>query len=236
MTDPRSAHVGHDAIETARRERFARAKAIFCDVVELPAGDRRPALIAACAADEALLREVESLLAIDGRDASFLERPALDWLARGGAPLAPVSAPQLPPGTTLGSYVIESLLGSGGMGEVYLATDTRLRRQVAIKIVGGIPAGARADAALLREARHASAVSHPCICAVHEIGEHGGRPFIVIEYVEGETLRALVAREGGLPEGEVLRLGASIADALAHAHDCGVVHRDLKSANVMVSA
>ena len=233
MTDTRGAHVGPGASDTARRERFARAKAIFCESVELPEAERARVVAALCSGDEALRHEVESLLRSDGQDGSFLERPAAALLSAGE--LAPIAAPQLTPGDRLGGYVVEALLGAGGMGEVYLARDTRLRRRVAIKIVGSGQAGARADAALFREARHASVLSHPCICAVHEVGESEGRRFIVMEYVEGETLRAMVARRGPLPPADVLRQGVRIADALDHAHARGVVHRDLKSANVMVS-
>ena len=233
MTDPRGANVGPDASDTARRERFARAKAIFCEAVELSEVQRARVVAAACAGDEALRREVESLLRSDSQDATFLERPAAALLEAGE--IAPTAVPQLSPGARLGGYVVDSLLGSGGMGEVYLARDTRLRRRVAIKIVGNGQSGERGDAALIREARHASVLSHPCICAVHEVGESEGRVFIVMEYVEGETLRAMVARRGPLPLADVLRQGGRIADALDHAHTRGVVHRDLKSANVMVS-
>jgi TolB-like protein/tRNA A-37 threonylcarbamoyl transferase component Bud32 len=235
MTDPGGIVGDLGTREAARQERFARVKAIFVRIIDLPRVERDRAAAEACGSDDALLLDVRSLLEGDDRNDSFLEQPAIDRLAPEGPSLAAASGPQLQPGSALGSYVVEALLGSGGMGEVYLARDTRLRRRVAIKIVGGRMPGERADVALLREARHASVLSHPGICAVHEVGEHAGRPFIVMEHVDGETLHAIVARRGALPWREVLGHGARIADALAHAHERGVVHRDLKSANVMVT-
>jgi eukaryotic-like serine/threonine-protein kinase len=139
----------------------------------------------------------------------------------------------LSPGTRLGPYEIEAGLGAGGMGQVYRARDTRLGRQIAIKLlVGG--ADAAADR-LLEEARNASALNHPNICTLHEIGEAEGTPFIVMELVGGRTLDGEVAGQG-LPLNAVLRLGAGIARGLAHAHARGIVHRDLKSANVALTA
>ena len=141
---------------------------------------------------------------------------------------------QLQPGTRIGCYVIERLLATGGMGEVYVARDTRLPRLAAIKIVGPGQSGGRADRALLREARHASVLNHPSICGVYEVGDAADRPFIAMEYIDGETLRARVARLGRVDGPDILRYGIRIADALDHAHRRGVIHRDLKSANVMI--
>ncbi|HET9262607.1 MAG TPA: protein kinase [Vicinamibacterales bacterium] len=140
----------------------------------------------------------------------------------------------LAPGTRLGPYEITSALGAGGMGEVYRARDVRLERQVAIKLLVSADAGDAADR-LLREARSASALNHPNICTLHEIGDADGHPFIVMELVEGESLDRRLAGQGlGLPA--VLRLGAQIAAGLEHAHARGIVHRDLKSANVAVTS
>ncbi|HJR58731.1 MAG TPA: protein kinase [Vicinamibacterales bacterium] len=137
-------------------------------------------------------------------------------------------------GSRLGPYEITGALGAGGMGEVYRARDTRLERQVAIKLLTTGNPGEAADR-LLQEARSASALNHPHICTLHEIGDAAGQPFIVMELVEGESLERRIAGQG-LPVATVLRLGAQIADALGHAHARGVVHRDLKSANVAVTA
>jgi TolB-like protein/Tfp pilus assembly protein PilF/predicted Ser/Thr protein kinase len=137
------------------------------------------------------------------------------------------------PGMTLGTYRLERLLGRGGMGTVFLAYDTRLHREVALKVVDSEPGSATSNARLLREARNAAALNHPHICAIHEVGESGGRGFIAMEYVEGRSLRDRVD-EGALPIGEAVRLGIEAADALGHAHDHGVVHRDFKAANAIV--
>ena len=229
--------------KAAPRNRFARVKAVFCNAIERPAGSRAAYVATACAGDDELLREVESLLASDGQADGFIEVPAAAVLGAevagprpSGSP-QPQRPPQLPAGTRLGAYVIEAPIGSGGMGEVYRARDTRLRRTVAIKIVCGDQSDERAQGRLLREARHASVLNHPCICTIHEVGAAAdGRPFIVMEQVAGETLREAVSRCGGLPPALVLRYGADVAAALDHAHGRGVMHRDLKSTNVMVAA
>jgi len=138
-------------------------------------------------------------------------------------------------GNTIGRYRVVELIGSGGMGEVYLAEDTELQRRVAIKLfTRELPEGELARDHLLHEARAASALSHPNVCTIFEVAEDDGRPYIVMEYVEGRTLDSLIAgRE--LPTERVVRYGAQIADAIAHAHAAGVVHRDLKSANVVIT-
>jgi len=138
-------------------------------------------------------------------------------------------------GETLGHYRIEAQLGAGGMGVVYRAHDTQLERTVAVKVIGeSLEADATARARLIQEARAASALNHPNICTIHEAGEAGGRAFIVMEYVEGRPLSALTTGDG-LPVETVIRYGSQIADALSHAHERGVVHRDLKSSNVIVT-
>ena len=135
-----------------------------------------------------------------------------------------------------GRYRFERLLGSGGMGEVYLAHDEHLQRQVAVKL---LPEEVASDphrlARFRQEGRLAAALSHPNICTIFEVGEKDGRPFIVMEYVEGVTLRDRVA-DGPLKIGEVVELGLQVADALAEAHSRGLVHRDIKSGNIVVNA
>jgi serine/threonine protein kinase/tetratricopeptide (TPR) repeat protein len=135
-------------------------------------------------------------------------------------------------GGTIGHYRIVRKLGEGGMGQVYLAHDTRLDRPVALKFVRTMdrPAGGQQ---LLREARAASALNHPNVCTIHEVGEFGADACIVMEYVEGETLADRIAARR-MPGDEVITIATQIAAALAHAHGRGVVHRDLKSANVVI--
>src|SRR5438132_8045690 len=138
-------------------------------------------------------------------------------------------------GARLGAYEIVSLLGAGGMGEVYLAHDPRLGRDVAIKVLRS--AFAR-DAQRLRrfeqEARAVAALDHPNILAIHDVGRHDDSPYIVMEYVRGETLAEHMMR-GRLPYGRALEIAGEIADALVVAHSRALVHRDLKPANVMLT-
>jgi serine/threonine protein kinase/Tol biopolymer transport system component len=138
-------------------------------------------------------------------------------------------------GTRVGPYEIISAIGAGGMGEVYRGTDTRLGRSVAIKILPEHVAGnAVRRERLTREARAVSRLSHPHICPLYDLGEQNGLQFLVMEYLEGETL-AQRLRRGALPIATVVRTAIEIADALDHAHQQGIVHRDLKPANIMLT-
>ena len=138
----------------------------------------------------------------------------------------------VPSGTRIGPYEVLSEIGSGGMGHVYRAHDPTLQRTVAIKVLA--QQDHEASARLLQEARAASALDHPNICTVHEVGDYEGKAFIVMAYVEGKPLSELIPADG-LPPASVLRYGTQIADALAHAHERGIVHRDLKSQNVVIT-
>lgn len=141
----------------------------------------------------------------------------------------------LSPGTRLGPYEVISPLGAGGMGEVYRARDTRLGRSVALKVLPFQHASSPDSLARFdREARAISALAHPHICALYDVGSTEGVPYLVMELLEGETLAERLAK-GPLPVGEALRLGAQIADALAAAHRSGIVHRDLKPGNVVLT-
>lgn len=193
----------------------------------------RPAfLAAACGGDADLEREVRSLLDNDLDAGSFCETPAAGLLGFGGLP--PASSPvRLPVGCRLGDYEVTGFIAAGGMGEVYRARDTQLSREVAIKRVGAEFAGGQATARLIREARHASRLKHPHICTIHEVGHADGLPFIVMELIDGLPLSE-VLRAGRPPVSVALRYGIEVAGALAHAHSRGVVHRDLKSSNVVI--
>ena len=140
----------------------------------------------------------------------------------------------LPAGTKLGPYEILSPIGAGGMGEVYRARDTRLAREVAIKV---LPESLASDQERLRrfekEARSASALNHPNIVTIHDIGSESGVSYIAMELVDGTTLRELLA-SGPLPIKKLLQIAPQIAEGLARAHEAGIVHRDLKPENVMV--
>ena len=140
------------------------------------------------------------------------------------------------PGQQVGAYRLLRLLGKGGMGEVYLALDTRLGRKVAIKFLSASTLDdEQGRRRLLREARAAATLDHPNICAIHEVGEENGRSFIVMQYVEGETLADVLQRKG-LDVNEVLGAAIQIADALADAHAHNIIHRDIKPANIIIDS
>ena len=137
---------------------------------------------------------------------------------------------------SIGHYRVGSKLGAGAMGEVFRAHDERLEREVAVKMLPADVVGDdAAHTALLREARTISALNHPNICTIYEVGEHEGQTYIVMELVEGKPLSSLIS-PGGMPSESVVRYGMQIADALEHAHARGIVHRDLKSANIVVTS
>ncbi len=141
----------------------------------------------------------------------------------------------LPPGKRLGPYEILAPLGAGGMGEVYRARDTRLGREVAVKV---LPSSLATDPDRLKrfetEARSASSLNHPAIVVIHDVGSDGGVAYIAMELVRGQSLRQRLAG-GALPIREALRIAAQIAEGLAKAHAAGIVHRDLKPENLMLS-
>lgn len=211
-------------------ERFQQIDKIYQAALDQDAADRPKFLSNICADDSELRREVESLLIAHDRAGSFIVEPALRSAAKS---LANDQAKSLI-GTTLAHYRIESVLGAGGMGEVYLALDMKLNRKVALKV---LPASFNNYADQLcrfeQEARAASALNHPNIITIYEIGEADGRPFIVNEFVEGNTLREQMTNKR-MTVGEVLDLAAQIASALQAAHEAGIVHRDIKPENIMI--
>lgn len=203
--------------------------------LELAPDERADFLARVCAGDEALRREVESLISADQQAGDFIAASAL----KDAAALAPVETAEqhsMAPGRSqIGHYQIKSLLGAGGMGEVYLAQDTRLGRRVAIKLLP--PEAAQDPTAkrrLLREARAAATLNHPNIVTIHSIEEADNSVFIVMEYVEGETLTTRIS--GGVLEFILLLdVGAQVADALAAAHSVGLIHRDIKPSNILIT-
>jgi eukaryotic-like serine/threonine-protein kinase len=200
-------------------------KRLFHGALEQPA-EGRAAWLAEQSPDGPEIRaEVERLLEAHHAAGSFIETPLTDLHAakppRQGARV----------GTWLGPYRLEALLGAGGMGEVYQAIHADLARAVAIKVVGRDESAAHDR--LRREARNASRLDHPHICTIHHVGDHDGRPYIVMALVDGRPLSELIP-PGGLPPAAAMGYGIQILDALVHAHGQRVIHRDLKSANVMV--
>src|SRR5439155_6902859 len=137
-------------------------------------------------------------------------------------------------GNNIGSYRIEHLLGRGGTGTVYLAYDTKLHRQVALKMMTGSKETETSRTLLLREARNAAALNHPNICTIYEVGDANGFAFIAMEYVEGRSLRDRI-EAGAMPMHDIVRYGLCAAEALAYAHEHGVVHRDFKAANAIIT-
>jgi eukaryotic-like serine/threonine-protein kinase len=198
-------------------------------------GDQREAFLdQGCAGDEALRHEVESQIAYQLQASKFLEEPAFKHAAELMAD--PQTETESMEGLTISHYSILRRLGEGGMGEVYLAQDTTLSRKVAIKFLSHYSvAGEQARKRFVREARAAAALDHPHICAVYEVGEEAGYNFIVMQYVDGEMLASRIHRQP-LEFREALKIAVQIADALAEAHSHGIIHRDVKPQNVMLTA
>ena len=196
--------------------------------------ERSAFLADACRGDEDLKRNLESLLAQDSAD-NILDGPAAQFIPDTPPPPPESNARSLSPGDKLGPYEIAGLIGSGGMGEVYRARDSRLGRIVALKV---LPASKVSDLArkrrFVQEARAVSALNHPNIVVIHDIAEESGIDFLVMEFVEGKTLHEAIPRQG-LRLSDSLKYAIQIADALACAHAAGIVHRDLKPSNIMLT-
>jgi serine/threonine protein kinase/Tfp pilus assembly protein PilF len=211
-------------------ERWGQINQLFHDALEREPVERLAFLARACDGDESLRSEVESLLASHEQAESFIETPASDVAAE----LFTKGQGKLEAGQRIGHYKVTGLLGQGGMGEVYLAQDTRLGRPVALKL---LPARFTIDVERVRrfeqEARSASALNHPNIVTIHEIGREDSTHFIATEFIDGVTLREHMAGRA-LKLKEVLDIAAQIASALSAAHEAGIVHRDIKPENVML--
>jgi serine/threonine protein kinase len=211
-------------------DRWQQIEQLYYAAVERDAAERAAFLDEACGGDEALRQEVESLLASHEQAGEFLASPALEVAAKLVAEDHVGSAV----GHSIGHYQILSLLGAGGMGEVYLAQDVKLGRKVALKL---LPAGFTQDEDRVRrfrqEARAASALNHPNIITIYEIGEARGTHFIATEFIDGQTLRQQMAKTR-IGVSQALDVAIQVASALSAAHQAGIVHRDVKPENIML--
>jgi serine/threonine protein kinase/tetratricopeptide (TPR) repeat protein len=220
-------------------DRWKQVDSLLQAVLERPPEDRDAFLRNACAADEALEREVRSLLTAQRQSGSFLEGPAIEAAARALAQQQKNNDERKPDdspiGQTISHYRVIGKLGAGGMGVVYEAEDIRLKRRVALKF---LPDNLAHDPTALqrfkREAYAASSLNHPSICTIYEVEEHDEQPVIVMELLEGESLKERI-RNGPVPADELLDLGTQISDALAAAHAKGIIHRDIKPANIFMA-
>lgn len=218
------------------QSRWLRVKEIFAEALGHPADQRGPFVRGECGDDTALADEVLSLLAAHAASDSFAAQPAMERMAALGPATTGDRRPALEPGLELGTYRILAPLDSGGMGEVYRAIDTRLHREVAVKV---LPAAFCDDpdriARLEREARLLAALNHPHIATIHGLAVAGGRGAIVMELIDGPTLADRLSG-GPLPLDEALELARQVAAALEAAHEKGIIHRDLKPANIKLTA
>lgn len=209
-------------------ERWRQIEVLYEAALAREGAERTSFLEQACGADPGLRREIESLLEADRQAGAFIETAVADVVGTHRVSNLLVAGQQI------GPYRIESLLGAGGMGEVYKAHDPRLGRDVAIKV---LPASLSADADRLRrfhqEARAAATLAHPNIVALYDVGADDDRPYIVSEFLEGETLREVLVK-GMLPISKALDYGTQVANGLDAAHEQGIVHRDLKPENLFI--
>jgi len=216
-------------------ERYQKVKNLCQSALDIEQGMRGAYLREACAGDESLRKEVEALLAHQVEAEGFLRDPAMELAAQ---ELAKDQA-NLPSrdliGRTIAHYRVIEKIGEGGMGEVFLADDISLHRKVALKFLSQeMKQDAAARKRFIREAHSAAALDHPFICHINEVGESEGRDFIVMEYVDGRTLKDRLAR-GSLQLKEALQIAIEVAEALEAAHGKAIIHRDIKPANIMIT-
>ena len=207
-------------------DRLQQVESLFHAALKLNAGERARFLSDACVSDSALREEVESLISAHEENVGFIDSPATTVLTDfHGEPLV---------GREFGHYKIVSLVGRGGMGEVFLAEDSKLDRKVALKL---LPDQILNDKTRLhrfvQEAKAASSLNHPNIIVIHDIGSDGDYHYIATELIEGETLRQRL-RAARLDLLDALNVAIQVASALMTAHEAGIVHRDIKPENIMV--
>ncbi len=207
-------------------DEWKEVKDLFYKALELQSEERAKYLQQVCAGRDSTRLLVESLVKAHEESNSFLDWPAIAFVA--------ADYPKFQPGEMIAHYEIRYLLGEGGMGSVYRAEDTKLKRDVALKVLFSEPGAAERRRRFLREARAAAALDHPNICAVYEVGEDGKNSYIAMQHLEGETLAARM-KSGDISPSEALEIAIQIADALATAHQRNVIHRDIKPSNLIVT-
>src|SRR5712691_7890820 len=211
-------------------ERWQQIKALLHSALEREPDQRSAFLAEACADDESLRSDVASFIGSYEQAGDFLEAPAFELMAESLRNLQEASLV----GQSLGPYQVLGHLGAGGMGEVYLAEDVRLGRKVAVKILpGGFTTEDERVRRFEQEARAASALNHPNILTIFEIGQIDSRHFIATEFIEGETLRQHMTKSQ-MEINEVLDVAVQVASALMAAHQAGIAHRDIKPENIML--
>jgi serine/threonine protein kinase len=212
-------------------DRWQRIKEIFYSAQERPPAERSGFLNEVCRDDASMREEVEALLTADAENENFLTSPAYEFAAG----MLAGEASEFVSGQTVGRYEILCPLGAGGMGQIYLARDANLGRNIALKLIAQeFATDPRRVLRFEQEARAASALNHPNVCVIHEIGiTDNGRHFIAMEYIQGTTLRDRLAR-GPLNLSETLHIAIQVGAALASAHAVGIVHRDIKPENIML--
>ena len=212
-------------------ERWQQLKQLFEQALKHPPDERSQFLASACGEDDALRQEAEALLSSQVETDDFMEQGAVGEVAD----LMVRARKAFISGQRIEHYEIVRQIGVGGMGEVYLAKDTTLNRNVAIKFLTSSPStDGQAHERFVREAQSAATLDHPHVCGIYEIGEANGQPFIVMQYIEGETLAEKLKR-ASLPLEEAIAISIQIADALAEAHSHNIVHRDVKPSNVVIT-
>src|SRR6185369_11624646 len=210
---------------------WQRIKEIFQSAQELTPEERSDFLDRACGDDKSLREEVEALLSADATNEDFLSAPAYEFAAS----IIAGDETEFSGGQKIGPYTILCPLGFGGMGQIYLAEDAKLRRKIALKFIS--PQFATDESRVQRfeqEARAVSALNHPNICVIHDLGiTESGRHFIAMEYIQGTTLRQQLSR-GGMSVSKALNIAVQVATALSSAHASGIIHRDIKPENIML--
>src|SRR5215213_40648 len=210
---------------------LTKVESVFHAILELSHDDREAYLEQACQGDNSLYAEISSLVSAFYSREGFIDRPALNL----GLRLLSKSSELSFIGKSIGNYKVISRLGKGGMGEVYLAEDTKLGRKVALKFLSPEFVGDNwAKRQLVKEAQAVAMLDHPNICPVYGIEEFDEHLFIVMQYIEGETLAELI-RKKALRSDQLVPLSRKIVGALAEAHLHGIIHRDMKPKNIMVN-